>query len=153
MNLARLYNAVYTRLTGDATLAGLATGGVRSVMGPRSGIAAEDAKPYVVIVVSGTTANNGLDSDGFEANVDIHVVSDTLRGMDVPLQIIDRVYGDATMQASKVPTFGLHRHLLVLTTSSYTAGIVEFVDSETAHDEERLHFIVGFRVFYARQKP
>lgn len=153
MNLAKIHQAIYSRLTGDATLAGLAAGGIRSVLGPRAGIATEDSKPYVVVAMAGASASDAFDADVCSVSIDVHVVSDASDGLSVPSDIIDRVIGDATLQSSRVPTYGLHRHLLALSGSSYTAGPVVFEDTETAHTEERLVYIIGFKLEVSRTAP
>lgn len=153
MNLAKFQQAIYDRLTGDATLTGLATGGVRSVLGPRTGISTEDSKPYVVVTLQGTTPADDFRGDLIEMVVDVHVVSDTTDGLSTPSSIIDRIIGDATLQSNVTPTYGLHRHQLSLSGSTYTGGVMQFFDTETAHDEERLHFILGFKVYQGRTAP
>ena len=36
-------------------------------------------------------------------------------------KVMDRLHGNAVLQVGRVPTYGFHRHLLVLPTNGYTA--------------------------------
>jgi hypothetical protein len=39
--------------------------------------------------------------------------------------VMDRLHGNAVLQAGRVPTYGFHRHLLVLPTNGYTASATQ----------------------------
>lgn len=153
MNLAKLNQALYDRLMADATLVASASGGIRTTLGPRTGITNDDAKPFIVIALAGGKTAADFTGDLIECAIDVHIVTDCKDGFAIPSAIIDRVYGDATQQTNRQPTYGLERHPLALTSSLWASGVVEFEDIETAHDENKLHFILGFKVNMSRGYP
>ena len=63
----------------------------------------------------GSTDTADKDIDNFGLQFVIRVDRDGAEGPAAALLILDRLHGDAVFQANNVPTYGLHRHQLVIT--------------------------------------
>lgn len=123
MNDTAVCNAIIARLNADTTptvgYAALVLGGTRQLTGPlRSSGIASTSYPYVVVWVSsnGNPQHAQKWSDGFECEVNVTIVDESNRGVARIQPIIARAYGDASLSLANagVPTYGLHRHKLVL---------------------------------------
>lgn len=151
MNLAQLWQSIYDRLRGDSTLMAACSGVFNT------SVPAGTALPYVVFSVASSTANDTFLTDVKEHVIRISVVSSARLGMSTPATLLKRVYGDATLQSSRTPTFGLHRHVLSLPAASEAAewvgSIITHVDSTMDHDQDVYHFIETYKVISSRKTP
>jgi len=104
-------------LRADATLVALATGGIKTVEGPARNMTTGDDRPYIVVAASAVTDFEiNQSGDGYKVGVEVvmfDVAEYTLDRLD---PMFERVYGDATLQSSLNPTYGLHRKTMTLPT-------------------------------------
>lgn len=128
MILTSIYKAIFDRLKADTGTGGLYNGGNwKIISGAYSvyGTPAAIAFPYLLVSVR-MEQDHSLTADEFNATATFTVydqVQDAVAG-DFGTNIssvLDRLHGNAILQAGRVPTYGFHRHLLVLPTNGYTA--------------------------------
>lgn len=113
MNLARVATAIKARLEADSTLTSLVPAS-RIMFGAMRG--ATFTVPYIVFQLSDAEQDTFTD-DGSEVEIEFRIVASTVAasgGLTTPSTIIDRIKGDAMLQAGRVPSYGFHRHTLVL---------------------------------------
>lgn len=148
MNNARVATALVARLNGDATLVSALTGGLWFGMQR----ATTFNPPYAVFNLQDAEDDTFTD-DGSLVEIEFRIVSTAIgtaaSSLSVPSAIIDRIKGDAMLQAGRTPSYGLHRHLLVLDSGgeNYVGGFVQRVGGETAHDIDNYVFIERYRVY------
>lgn len=143
MNLARLASAIRDRIRADTGTGGLfnvTTGILRNSDVLYGTGQVERVFPYVTFDVEATQAD-GFGHDHMLVTVTLHIVDDRNNGIGNCATIIDRVYGDAVTQPSDVPSFGLHRHPLTLTSETNypdwkVGGVMYRRSSATRHDAE-----------------
>jgi hypothetical protein len=128
MILTSIYKAIFDRLKADTGTGGLYNGGNwKIISGAYSvyGTPAAMVFPYLLVSVR-LEQDHSLTADEFNATATFTVydqVQDAVAG-DFGTNIssvLDRLHGNAILQAGRVPTYGFHRHLLVLPTNGYTA--------------------------------
>lgn len=174
MNFTALATAIMQRCLADTGTGGLfnTTNGLLyvSTLTPPTKIYLADEVPPTLPIdtpsASGwphVTIEVGVDSEQRDAfNADavlerfrVHVWDHRRNGAGVSRcgTIIDRIFGDATLNASRVPTYGLHRHTLVLASGTWTGGVVMRGGSGNAHEEDIWHFIEEYTVFQERTAP
>ena len=151
MNMAALAESVYARLTGDATLMSLATGGVHNTLGPATGQTTETNSPYVVFQVTAGSPTDAFTADGFLMTVSVLVATLRTAGYTAPSQILERVYGD--WSGASAQTHGLHRWRPTLAGTAWLAG--EFACTGVRQDEgdDVWLFYLDFEVPVSRTKP
>ena len=128
MILTSIYKAIFDRLKADTGTGGLYNGGSwKIISGAYSvyGTPAAIVFPYLLVSVR-LEQDHSLTADEFNATATFTVydqVQDAIAG-DFGTNIssvLDRLHGNAILQAGRIPTYGFHRHLLVLPTNGYTA--------------------------------
>jgi hypothetical protein len=128
MILTSIYKAIFDRLKADTGTGGLYNGGNwKIISGAYSvyGTPAAMVFPYLLVSVR-LEQDHSLTADEFNATATFTVydqVQDAVAG-DFGTNIssvLDRLHGNAILQAGRIPTYGFHRHLLVLPTNGYTA--------------------------------
>lgn len=143
MNVDALITAVRTRLLSDTATGGLmATGSelITNVYGfAAPGNASYQTKPYLLVDIAGTIANDAFDLDLVEFRFRVHCFSLANGGLTPVDAIMRRVYG----QASRTPTYGLHRHALSLAGGSgWTATTCQFAGTnDGGSDEDHYHVV------------
>lgn len=128
MILTSIYKAIFDHLKADTGAGGLYNGGGwKIISGAYSvyGTPAAMVFPYLLVSVR-MEQDHSLTADEFNATATFTVydqVQDAVAG-DFGTNIssvLDRLHGNAILQAGRIPTYGFHRHLLVLPTNGYTA--------------------------------
>ena len=128
MILTSIYKAIFDHLKADTGTGGLYNGGAwKIISGAYSvyGTPAAMVFPYLLVSVR-MEQDHSLTADEFNATATFTVydqVQDAVAG-DFGTNIssvLDRLHGNAILQAGRIPTYGFHRHLLVLPTNGYTA--------------------------------
>lgn len=158
MNTYATAEAVQTRLAANASLVALATGGIKTVNGPMSGQATGTNAPYIVIMAS--SANRAQLSqlgDGYEIDIQVTCWGVAEASLETLEQMAEKIFGDATLQTTCVPTYGIHRHKLTLNASyanGWTAAQItcdggEFIVS----DDERFAHRSYYKVGLSRYRP
>ncbi len=117
------------------------------------------AMPYVAFDVPSAEQVDGFTHDLQEIYFRFHVWYHFTRNKDAAITaagtICDRLYGNALAVSTRIPTYGFHRHKLVLTITGdtatpWTAGVCYRTGSNEAHENDALHFIETYRVNMAR---
>ena len=149
MNLAGLAAAVYTRLTGDATLLALLTGGVRHFYSVAS--EPENAQtPYAVFTVDIGEHVFSPKGSVWDLDVTITVSCPRTTTFQDLSDSLGRIYGDAEDNAPPVPTYGLHRWTPTLS-GVWTAGIMTCQDGTSlTTDPDWYHYSLVFRCRLSR---
>ena len=98
-----------------------AAGGVITGFGWGTGTPGTFAPPYVVMRLS-HAIDDATNADTQNVTVQFRILDAAASG-DVNIRKIQsRLYGDAVLQAGRIPTFGFHRHVLVLGTNDWNAA-------------------------------
>jgi hypothetical protein len=166
MNLAGLNQAIIARVRADTGAGGLWATGARLInaisytfeaRGDTTGVGV--AMPYVTFEMTNSETRDGYGFDLQEIYMRFHVWYAFLRNKDAAItaaaNIVDRLYGNALAINTRVPSYGFHRHLLVLTTTGIAAtpwatGMMWKTSSNEAHEHEALHFIETYRLNMSR---
>jgi hypothetical protein len=159
MNIQSLCTDVKARLEADVTTNGLyPTGGTPLINGIFNQFAPPNLfMPYIVVDAVSAVQDDCFDLDKIDFAVTVHIFASATAGDLVTAQrIIERVYGDGIKQSNRTPTYGLHRHKLVYTTTGafendkwYYTNMVR-QSSNTSHDEGYYHFIEVYNVAACR---
>lgn len=75
--------------------------------------------PFLVFSLS-SVGDDTFTSDREDYSLTFTVYDYASRGSTFLPDIIDRLHGDAMLQAGRVPSYGFHNHLLVLPTNAYS---------------------------------
>ena len=129
MILSSIYQAIFDRIKADTGAGGLyesntwkIISGAYSVFGTPSAI----SYPYLLIAVR-LEQDHSLPADEFNVTATFNAydqVQNYASGSAFAERItyvMDRLHGNAVLQAGRVPTYGFHRYLLNLPTNGYTA--------------------------------
>lgn len=149
MIVSAIHQAILTRIKADTGAGGLYAGsawniisGAYSIFGTPSAI----VYPYLMFTTR-MEQDHSLTSDDFRVTATFTVfdqILDYASGSAFSNRVsavMDRLHGNAVLQSGRVPTYGFHRHLLVLPTNGYTAQATQcFVTSQdqTMADEHSL---------------
>lgn len=114
--------------------------------------------PSIVIAHVSTTRNpdEGFRFDSSIVEWRFSIFGTLAGGLDTLYQVRNRLYGNATQLATRVPAFGFHRHRLVLPTATATGFACdecEYVQSLRAHDEDIYTLIEQYSVRVQRTAP
>jgi len=135
--------AIITRLKADTGAGGLyESGSWHYVKGVYAYRAADDAdRPFIKVNVSQRNSDT-LTSDGCEFTVSLSIVSNNSEGGALLQTIWNRVFGDAMLQTGRVPTYGLHRHILSLGSTPLSASCTYLMHDETSEvfDEDTVTY-------------
>ena len=147
MNNDEILIAIRNRLLADTTLTAMlsATGVVAEVANVAS---YPTVYPYISVNIVSNQHADAFDVDVVDVEVDVHLHFLTAAGTDPPTNALQRVYGNALSQAGRVPTYGLHRHILgSVGTSPYafSAGLVWRSNQIEDHDEDHYHYIESYK--------
>jgi len=137
--ISAIHQAILSRIKADTGAGGLYAGnawniisGAYSIFGPPSAI----TYPYLMFTTR-LEQDHTLTSDDFRVTATLTIfeqVLDYTSGAAFSARVsaaMDRLHGNAVLQAGRVPTYGFHRHLLVLPTNGYTAQATNcFVTSQ-----------------------
>lgn len=149
MNATRLFVAIKARLDADTGAGGLFATGANLISGVYQTIAPttlNDDNSYIVFSVASVQNQDAFTMDVVEYTIYLSVFAPVDGGTAAPQAIIDRIYGNAISQAGRIPTYGLHRHSLVLTSTSWKGGIMHRIDQQTNHSETVLNYVEVYRV-------
>lgn len=143
MSAALVAKAVHDRLQADS--------GLTDIVGNRiyHGIGSTGTLmfPYIVIMVEANVdsrAPAGFTADGFLVSLTIHAFDQMSEGLARIQPIHDRIWGDCMLQATRRPSYGLHRHILELESGSaenpygWIGGDVSGVAVSTGPDTENV---------------
>jgi hypothetical protein len=129
MILSSIYQAIFDRVKADTGTDGLYKSGAWNIIsGAYSvfGTPAAITYPYLLVGVR-LEQDHSLTADEWTATATFTVwdqVQNYASSADFDTRItavMDRLHGNAVLQAGRIPTYGFHRHLLVLPTNGYTA--------------------------------
>lgn len=151
MSIALVETAVRTRLIADATLTGYLAAGSSSVTAVFG--AAVLAYPYVVYAVTDAEEADSFNADVVVCTIEVHVLDAAANGQVTCRNAIERIRGDATLQSSRTPTYGLHRHKLNLSDTYWTGGVIQRVGGSTEHERDVLHYVERYQVTAQRTAP
>ena len=126
MSAVLVAEAIFVRLKADTGTGGLysASGGttwlttILSGAYGYEGTPAQLVYPYIVFSVESGEHEPTFTGDGFNYTIRIQHYEQAQTGVDALRAGFNRIYGDAALQSSRSPSYGLHRHLLVLDTDS-----------------------------------
>lgn len=160
--MPQIWLAISTRLVADSTLTGLLSNGANSLYygdhPPRQGTA--NAYPYITYTTEETASDPHQDAIVLRRVVRVNIylarrsTSATLDSVSVAASILTRIEGDWFEQSTRVPTYGLDRHLLVLSGSTgWTAGTMTMLTSGEEHGDDHLHYWIEFEVHSTRRIP
>jgi len=122
-----LAKCVLDRLKADIGTGGIYQGGGWTLVdGAYNNLAspARTQRPYIVYTFS-SEKDDSQTSDEEIVTVTFNIYHEATVGTDLITAIIDRLHGDAILQAGRIPTFGFHRHIMVLPTNGYNAQATE----------------------------
>lgn len=155
MNLSDLASAIYTRLTGDATLSGYLTGGIRNYYAqPDASQTEATPLPYLVYVIDFGQTSNSQKGQTQEMLVTVDMYVPRQSGYVLCSQVIERVNGDATDQITGVPTFGLHLWTPTLATGNWVADVMQCSDgSSVSDDKDWFRYALVFSCHLSRTSP
>lgn len=129
MILSSIYQAIYDRIKADTGSDGLYKSGAWNIISGAYSVMGTPAAivfPYLMVGVR-LDQDHSLTADEWTATATFSVfdqVQDYASGANFNSRVtavLDRLHGNAVLQAGRVPTYGFHRHLLVLPTNGYTA--------------------------------
>lgn len=129
MILSSIYQAIYDRIKADTGTGGLyASGAWNLISGAYSvfGTPAAITYPYLLVAVR-LDQDHSLPADEFNATAtfsvydQVQAYTSSANFSTRVTAVMDRLHGNAILQAGRIPTYGFHRHLLVLPTNGYTA--------------------------------
>lgn len=129
MIFASIHQAIYDRLKADTGTGGLYAGNQWNIVsGAYSlfGTPAPIVFPYILFTVR-MDQDHSLTADEYNVTATFNVFDQcqdwtTASQFDSRIAaVMNRLHGNAVLQAGRVPTYGFHRHLLVLPTNGYTA--------------------------------
>lgn len=145
--------AILTRIKADTGTGGLYAGSAWASMiagGIYSnwGLPSEFTTPYGVLEIN-LQADHTFPSDQFDVFCTIAVFDNTRTGVNNIAKTFKRLYGDAVLQAGRVPSYGLHRHSLALATNGYgaTGGQIVVTSQTIGLKEGDEHMAVGVMSF------
>ena len=129
MILDTINQAIYNRLKADTGAGGLyASSAWNIISGAYTIFGTPNAMTYPYLLWNTRLdQDHSLTADEWNASVTFTVfdqVQDyvsTSNWSGRVAAVLTRLHGDAVLQAGRVPTYGFHRHLLVLPTNGYTA--------------------------------
>lgn len=156
MNNNAICAAIVTRLQADQGSGALfATGGGAGLI---TGVYRNEAPstatfPYIVFSVTTEADRNTFRGDIFEVSIDFGIYVPVSAPPSVVDTIVDRLYGDATVQTSGEPTFGLHRHPLTLSTGTWSGGTLEMKGTQDASDRDYYIEIDTYKFIQSRTSP
>lgn len=80
------------------------------------------ARPYGIYSIS-QEIDQSQSSDGAQVELTFTWYTDKtdMQGTSIPSIVMDRIFGDAILQAGRVPTYGFHRALLTIPANAYGA--------------------------------
>lgn len=107
--------------------------------------------PNLVYTVS-MEAEHGFIDDGFQLTITFDVRDEISNGIARVSSVLDRLFGDAVLQTGRTPTYGFHRHNLVLGTNAYSAtGGACYVNgfSVSADDNHIVHGTMSVETHYS----
>ena len=144
MNLALVASAIRDRIRADTGTGGLfntSTGLLHNTDHPTYGTGLEERTfPYILFDIEDTQADE-FDADTTTATVRIHIVDAREQGIGRCVTILSRLYGDGVSQANNEPSYGIHRHPLVVTQQTgllnwRACGVMFRRSGSTQHDAE-----------------
>jgi hypothetical protein len=166
MIVSAIHRAILSRIKADTGVGGLyASSAWNIISGAYSifGTPAAIVYPYLMFTTR-MEQDHSLTSDDFRVTATFTCFDQVLDYTSTTAfsgrvsAVMDRLHGDAVLQAGRVPTYGFHRHLLVLPTNGYTAQATNcFVTTQdvTMTDEHSLAatMIMTFRVSALASNP
>lgn len=154
MNNNAICTAIVARLEADQGPGCLfATGGATGLISAvyRNMAPPRPTMPYVVFDCKDEATENTFTSDVLLVRIAFAIFIPTTSGPNVMDAILDRIYGDASLQSSGVPSYGLHRHRLNLATGTWTGNTVMYTGSEDDSDRDRFVAFATFQMYQSRQ--
>lgn len=128
MLLSPIYTAIINRIKADTGTGGLYQSGAYNIISGAYSIFGTPAAivyPYLLVAVR-LEQDHSLPADEFNVTATF-TVFDQVQNYETGQfdsrvsTAMDRLHGNAVLQAGRVPTYGFHRHLLVMPTNGYTA--------------------------------
>jgi hypothetical protein len=86
----------------------------------RPNVARASLYPYLVYSMNATGAHGFID-DAWEVSITFTVYDEPINGVSRITSVLDRLFGNAIITSGRTPTYGFHRHVLVLSTNDYSA--------------------------------
>lgn len=157
MNNNAICAAIVKRLQADTGGGGLfTTGGAPGLIKAvyRNMAPPNADMPYIVLALNDEKDDNTFRGDVLLVNIGVFIYIPTTSPPSLMDTIMDRVYGDATLQSDLSPTYGLHRHRLVLETGTWTADTIMYSGSATDEsDRDRYVAVPTFEMHQSRTAP
>ena len=145
--------AIITRLKADTGTGGMYAGSawasfIAGGIFSNWGLPDTFTTPYGVLEIN-MQADHTFPSDQFKVLCTIALFDNTRTGVNNIAKACKRIYGDAVLQAGRVPSYGLHRHTLALATNGYSAtgGQVTVTSQSIGLKEGDEHTAVGILSF------
>lgn len=151
MDNANLWLAIKARAATDTGAGGLFNASTPLVSGIYPNIGPENQDfPWIVFDLADTRSSLMFKQDMFFKTVQFGVyVPEETESIADPHQrasdIIQRLYGDYVSATQTPPTFGFHRHLLVLS-GTWTGMHMQKTGDSIEHEDGVLHFVETYSV-------
>jgi len=153
MNLQAFNTAIDARLRADTGAGGMFAAGVELVTGLFDNfVSPNQHMPYVVYTVASATQSDAFNADIIKIMFYVSVYVSKNGNPTAAAQasaILWRIYGNAMEVSTRVPTYGLHRHPLVVA-GGWTGSLLSRFDSQTQHEENYYHFIEVYQTYISR---
>lgn len=157
MDLAAFNLALKTRAAADTGAGGLFNVATPLIQGWFPNRAAQTtAFPYVVTNIAAWDAQNAFSRDVSQLIVRISVYHEK-EGTDDPTtmltcsNVLKRIYGNWSSSApATAPTYGFHRHPLVIASGNWASTMMECTGALEAHEESYWHFIQEYRLWLSQ---
>lgn len=144
MNLADFETAVLTRLALDTTLMDAVQGVYNTLARPGDNIS-KSGKPYIVLGNIEWPLELTFVDNIAAITFTLYHVDAIENGRAAISTVMDRTYGDSFGQGG-TPTYGLHRHPLVVSGDN-VAGTIRCQGGRTEHTDEALVYAVNYAVY------
>lgn len=115
-----------------------------------------DLLPYIVFTFPSWEEDQTFSSEMQRITCSFHVYTLRENGAVVGANIMDRIYGDAVTQANRTPTYGFHRHTLVLGSqvglgnATWYPSAMRRTSRNTAHERDVYHYIESYHIDLTR---
>lgn len=157
MNLVALWTAIRARAVADTGTGGLFNVATPLVTGIYNTVAPpglESSYPYIIFNVANLEQRDAFNVDIVDVTVRFTVINlieqSTTSGMAECAAIIDRLYGDGIDRTDRIPTYGFHRHKLVIASGDWVADTMRRTSQAQQHDVDHYEFIEEYRLLLSR---
>lgn len=156
MNNNAICQAIVARIQADqGSGAMFATGGGPGLITAiyRNEAPSTATMPYIVFAVTTEQDSNTFTGDVFRVSIDFGIYVPVSSPPSLVDTIVDRLYGDATTRNDRTPTYGLHRHNLVLSTGTWSGGMLEMKGTQDLSDRDYYIEVDTYQFIQSRIAP